>query len=148
MNVLDFELVELPYVPAHASGKVEVHLSALGEAGRAVPHPLPGDEDRHGAVELELHHLARRGVPVAAEVADEPARLARAARAVAVRHPRRSFDVLVGAHVVDERHEAVVEDGEVEAEDLLGERTGRATGLHGFLDGGGFYRGTAAPRKG
>src|SRR5437764_14035445 len=96
-----------------------------------MPRPLPGDEDRERAVELELHHLARRRVAVAAEVADEAARLARAPRAVAVRHACRPLDVLVGAHVVDERDEPVVEDREVEPEALLGGRVGRTARLHG-----------------
>src|SRR5690242_20929750 len=82
-------------------------------------------------MELELDHLARCRVPVTTQVADEPPRLARPARAVAVRDARRALDVLVGAHVVDERDEAVVEDREVEPEDLLGSGVRRAPGLHG-----------------
>src|SRR5437870_7014866 len=96
-----------------------------------MPDPLPGDEDRHRAVELELHHLAGCRVPVAPEVADQPARLAGAAGPVAVRHTRRALDVLVGAHVVDERHEAVVENREVKPEDLLRGRVRRTARLHG-----------------
>jgi hypothetical protein len=82
-------------------------------------------------MELELDHLRRCRVAMAAEIADQPARLARAARAVAVRDARRALDVLVGSHVVDERDEAVVEDGKVQAEDLFGGRIGRSTRLHG-----------------
>src|SRR5437899_1575259 len=96
-----------------------------------MPHPLAGDEDRHRAVELELHHLARRRMAVPAKIANEPAGLARAPRAVAVRHACRPLDVLVGAHVVDECDEPVVEDREVEPEDLLRGRIRRTARLHG-----------------
>src|SRR5689334_4104466 len=99
-----------------------------------MPYPLPRDEDRHAAMELELDHLARRRVAMAAQVPDEPPRLARPSRPVAVRDARGALDVLVGAHVVDERDEAVIEDREVAAEDLLGGGIGRAARLHGALD--------------
>src|SRR5262249_36178776 len=85
------------------------------------------------AVELELDHLARRRVPVPPEIADEPARLARPPCAVAIRHAGRALDVLVRAHVVDQRDEAVVQHREVEPEDLLRRGIGRPTGLHGAL---------------
>jgi hypothetical protein len=97
-----------------------VPAAVLVHIGRPVPDPLPGHEDRHADVELELHHLAGRGVPVAPQVADQAAGLAHLAGAVAVADPGGALDVLVAAHVVDQRHEAVVEDGEVPAEDLLG----------------------------
>jgi hypothetical protein len=38
-----------------------------------VADPLAGDEDRHDVVELEFHHLERRRVAVAGEVADQAA---------------------------------------------------------------------------
>src|SRR5262249_61150256 len=116
-------------------GKQAVPPAVLVQTGGPMPHPLPGDEDRHRAVELELHHLARCRMPMTAEVADEPAGLARAACPVAVRHAGGPLDVLVGAHVVDEGDEAVVENGEVEAEDLLGLRAGGTAGLHGWREG-------------
>ena len=80
-------------------------------------------------MELELHHFARSGVQVPAQVAEQTARQARLARAVAVAHARRPLDALVGAHVVDQCHEAVVENGKVLAENLLG--TGRSRALAG-----------------
>ena len=78
---------------------------------------------------------------VPAQVAKQPARLALLPRAVAVAHARRALDALVGAHVVDERHEAVVEDGEVQAEDLFGGRRRGASG--GKHDSGSKSVGTA-----
>src|SRR5688500_10214987 len=98
-----------------------------------MPDPLPRHEHRHRAVELEPHHLARRGVPVPAEVADQAARLRRLPRAVAVGNARRALDRVVASHVVDQRDEAVVEDGEIAAQDLLGGGDGRALGFHGWI---------------
>src|SRR5579871_5798038 len=66
-----------------------VSAAVLVHRGRAVPYPLARNEDRHRAVELELDHLEGRRVVVAAEVTDEPTRLARASRAVAVGDARR-----------------------------------------------------------
>src|SRR5207244_7391429 len=106
-----------------------VSAAILIQRNRPVPHPLPRHEDRHRAVELELHHLARRGVAMAAEVADEPPRLARPPRPVAVRHARRALDVLVRAHVVDEGDEAVGADREDETEELYGSGVGWAVRL-------------------
>src|SRR5882757_7419541 len=94
-----------------------------------MPNPLTGDEHRHRAMELELDHLTRRRVQVPPQIAQQPARSTRLARAVAVAHPRRAFDALVGTHVVDERDEAVVEDWEVQAEDFFGEKRGGPPGL-------------------
>jgi hypothetical protein len=99
--------------------------------GRAVPDPLARDEHRHGAVELEFHHLARRRVPVPSQVADQAARLARPARAVTIADASGALDAVIAAHVVHQRHEAVVENGIVLAEDLLGGWIRRALGLHG-----------------
>ncbi len=113
-----------------------VPAAVLVDVGRPVPDPLPRHEDGHADVELELHHLAGRGVLVAAEVADEAPGLAHLPGPVAVADPGRPLDVLVAAHVVDQRHEAVVEDGEVAAEDLLGRGDGGALGLgHGRIVG-------------
>ena len=99
-----------------------------------MPDPLPRDEHGHAAVELQLDHLAGRGVLVAAQVAQEAARRALLARAVAVADARRALDVLVGAEVVDQRDEAVVQNREVKAEDLFGRRAGRSLGLRHGVD--------------
>ena len=61
--------------------------------GGAVPDPLARDEHRHAAVELQLHHLAGRRVLVPAQIAQEAARHALLARAVAVADARRALDV-------------------------------------------------------
>ena len=95
---------------------------------RAVSNPLSRDEHRHGAVKLELDHLARRRMRVAPQIAHETARLADAARAGPVADASRRLHVGIRAHVVDERDESVVEDGEIPAEDLLGRRDGRSPG--------------------
>ena len=70
-DLLDGQLVELAATSRLRAGQVEVHLSPLGQAGRTVPYPLPCDEHRHRAVELELDHL-RRGCGGGAQVADQP----------------------------------------------------------------------------
>ena len=46
-HLLDGQLVELVPPASDASGKVEVQLGPLREAGRSVPYPLPGHEHRH-----------------------------------------------------------------------------------------------------
>ncbi len=121
------------------SGRVEeerhegVAAAVLVHVGGPVPDPLAGHEDGHADVELELHHLAGRGVLVAPQVADEAAGLADLAGAVAVADAGGALDVLVAAHVVDQGDEAVVEDGEVAAEDLLGGGDGGALGLCGHV---------------
>ncbi|MBW3535477.1 MAG: alanine--tRNA ligase, partial [Gemmatimonadetes bacterium] len=129
-DLLDGELVELIAPPLYPARQIEIDLRALGQTGRPVPHPLPRHEHGHGHVELELHHLRGRGVVVAAQVADEPAGLGRAPRAVAVAHAGGTLHVLVGAHVVDQRHEAVVQHGEVAAQDLLGGGVRGPLGVH------------------
>ena len=98
------------------------------DRSRAVPDPLSRDEHRHGAVELELDHLARRRVRVAPQIPHETASLADATRAGPVADASRRLHVGVRAHVVDERDESVVEDGEIPAKDLLGRGDGRPPG--------------------
>src|SRR5690606_28413808 len=119
-------------------GRVEQHRhegvapAVLVHARGAVANPLPRHEHRHAAVEFELDHLARGRVEMASEVAEQPPREARASGAVAVGDPSGALDARVRAHVVHERDEPMIEDGEVEAEDLLGPRGDRATRLgHG-----------------
>ena len=46
-----------------------------------------------------------------------------------------TLHVLVGSHVVDQRDEAVVEHGEIAAQDLFGGRDGGALGVHGLCGG-------------
>jgi len=77
--------------------------------------PLASDEDRHATMELQLDHLARRRVEVVPKVADQAAGLIALASSLSVADPSRSLDTSVGAHVVDQGDEAVVEDGEVAA---------------------------------
>src|SRR6185369_5911484 len=79
------------------------------EARCSMPDPLPPAVHRHADVELDLAHLERRRVPVAHQVAHEPAVFADLARSAAVRHARSLHDRFVGAHVVDDAYEAVVE---------------------------------------
>ena len=64
-------------------------------------------------------------------IAHEAACAALGASAVAVRHTGGPLDVVVTAHVVDERHEAVVEDREISTQDFFGVGIGRASGVHG-----------------
>ena len=112
-------------------GHERIPPAVLVHGGRSMPDPLPGHEHGHGAVELELHHLGGGRVPVAPQVADESPRRRLLPRAVAVADPGGALHVLVGAHVVDQGHEAVVQDGEVAAQNLLGGGHGGALGLHG-----------------
>ena len=88
--------------------------------GGAMADPLASDEDGHRAVELQLDHFAGRGVLMPTQVAQKPARLIARARSVAVAHARRTLDVLVAAHVVNQGHKAMVEHGEIAPQDLLG----------------------------
>jgi hypothetical protein len=84
-----------------------------------VADPLAGDEDRHRDVELELDHLERRRVPMAQQVADQPAVLVDLLGALPVTHPRRLHDRGVGGlplrhqarHDIQQRDEAVLVDG-------------------------------------
>ena len=90
----------------------------LVDVRRPVPYPLAGDEDRHDVVELELHHLERRRVPVAGQVADQPAVLVDLLRPLAVADPRGLHDREIGGlpdrresrHHVEERDQAVLVD--------------------------------------
>jgi hypothetical protein len=60
-------------------------------------------------VQLDLAHLEGRGVAVAQEVADKTAVLLHFLGPLAVRDPGRLHDGFVGAHIIDDAHEAVVE---------------------------------------
>src|SRR5581483_4011979 len=92
--------------------------------------PLPRHEHGHAAMELELYHFARRRVLVPAQVAEQAACLALLARAVTVADARGALDALVRAHVVDERHEPMVENGKIQAEDLFCARRDRTAVRH------------------
>ena len=84
----------------------------LVEAGGAVPDPLARDEDRHLDVEREDDLLEGARVLVAHQVVDERAVLADRLRPLAVRHPGGLHDACIASEVVDEAHEALVEDGD------------------------------------
>ena len=103
----------------------------LVHGGGAVANPLPRHEHRHRAVELELHHLAGRGVGMALQIAHQAPGLAHLPGAGAVAHPGGALDGGIGTHVVHQRHEAVVQHGEVAAEYLLGGGNRLALGVHG-----------------
>src|SRR5688500_10796523 len=92
--------------------------------------PLSRDEHRHAAVELELEHLARGRVQVAAQVAQQSTCQAGLTGAVAVAHAGGALDALVSAHVVDQRHETMVEYGKIETENLFGTRRHRTLAGH------------------
>ena len=100
-----------------------------------VPDPLACHEHRHRAVELEFHHLGGRGMPVAAKVADESPGLGAFPRPEPVAHPGRPLDIRVRPHVIDERDEPVVENGEVAAQDLFSGGNSRASRFHGSTEG-------------
>jgi len=59
---------------------------------------------------------------VTSQVADQPAGLAGFSRSVTVTDPGGALDVFVGAHVIHERNEAVIEHGKISAENFLGSR--------------------------
>ena len=73
-------------------------------------------------MEFKLHHLAGGRVPVAAQIAQQPACQAALARTETVADPRSPLDVLVGAHVVDQRDKTMVQHREVKSQNLLGAR--------------------------
>ncbi len=105
---------------AHLDGARQVELVAhhrvasadFVEPGGTVADPLTRHEDRHLHVEGEDHLLERAGVAVAQQVVDEGSILAHGLGALPVRYPRRLDDARVPSEVVDEPHEAVVENGE------------------------------------
>ena len=57
---------------------------------------------------------------MALQVSDEAAGLAHPACPGAIADPGGALDILVRAHVVDQRDETVIEHGEVAAENLFG----------------------------
>jgi hypothetical protein len=80
--------------------------------------PLAGDSDWHGAMELHLRLLERRGVPAPHQVADQRAVVARCLCAGAVGGPGRLHDCVVCGlslrreawHHVDQRDEPMLAD--------------------------------------
>jgi len=94
----------------------------LVEPRRPVADPLAGDEDRQLAVELEHDVLERRRVPVPHQVVDEPGILPDGLRAGPVGHARGLDDARVAAHVVDQPHEATVQNLDFLVQQRLGRR--------------------------
>ena len=111
-----------------------------------VADPLTGHEHGHRAVELELHHLDGSGMAVSLQVADESPRRGLLAGAISIAHPGGALDVLIGAHVIHERHKAVVEHGKVASEDLFSGRDSGAFGFHRWGASSGGSRGVAGDR--
>ena len=103
----------------------------LVDAGHAVPDPLARHEDRQLHVQLDRAHLERRGVPVAHQIADQPAILADPPGAAAVGDARGLNHGGVVAHVVDDADEAMVEDRDGPVEQVLhGRNSGPARFRH------------------
>jgi hypothetical protein len=101
-------------------GHLAITSRLLVDVGRAVANPLTGHENRHGAVKLELHHLQRTRVQMAHEVTDESAIVGHLARVLARERLARGLrDGGITAHVIDQDHEPVIENGEPLVEQLF-----------------------------
>src|SRR5262245_45877388 len=92
MELTNRDVVMLPPAALLGTGEIERQSRVSSQARGTVTNPLTRDEHGHAAVELELHHLARRRVHVAAQVAQQPPRQVRLARPVAIAHARRPLD--------------------------------------------------------
>jgi hypothetical protein len=86
-----------------------VSTTVLIDRGGTVANPLTRHEHRHRAVKLELNHFRRSRVSMPAKITDETAGRGLLPGPVAVADPGGPLHVFIGAHVVDERDEAVVE---------------------------------------
>ena len=73
-------------------------------------NPLAGDKDRQLDVEFHFHHLKRRGMPVAQQVADQTSILGDLLRSFAVADTGRLDDGGIGAHIVDQANKTMIEN--------------------------------------
>ncbi len=114
----------LPHLVAARQVELVAHdavaAADLVQACGAVADPLAGHEDRHLDVEGEDHLLEGAGVTVPEQVVDERPVFADGFGPVAVRDAGGLDDAGVAAEVVDEAHEAVVEDLKLLVEQRFG----------------------------
>jgi len=141
--------VEFPVEDGIARG-ILVHVR------RAMPDPLPCDEDRQLHMVLDLAHLEGRRVAVTHQVADQAAILVRRTRAAAIGYARGLHDRRIVAHVIHDAQEPMVEHRDGREQHRLQRRDARATraalgGARGvdflLLLGGQCHAGSLATRK-
>jgi hypothetical protein len=85
-----------------------VLIHTCGAMADPLPPAVHGDAD----VKLQLAHLKRGGVRVPQKVSDQCVVFLCTLCACTIRNARRLNDRCVAAHVVNDSHEAIVEDGE------------------------------------
>ena len=95
-----------------------------------MPNPLSSHEHGHRTVEFEFDHLAGRRVGVSPQVSYKPPGLTDFSCPGSVAHTGRTFDVLVGSHVIDKRNKTMIQDGKISAEDLLSLWNSRSLSFH------------------
>ena len=128
VRTLEREVVQVRLV--EEEGHQRITAAVLVYRDRAMSDPLARHEHGHGTVELDLHHLAGRRVVVPAQIPDQTPSLAYLPGAVAIADAGGPFHVVVRAHVVDQGHETVVENGKIPPENLLRGGGRRSLGFH------------------